>query len=187
MDDEETELGTIAARADDYLVKAVLDIRQLQRALARARRPGKGDDAESFLWQQRETDPSRVPSVLITGPDFRALWSLNLMLRADSCQTGITSALASFVGYALKPDVVVLSLGNDFADAGKFVRCAQEIGCPTVALVPPACADSLQLIERVGVQTVLASPVRSGDLLEAVERAIRSAQPDTTVAQPLPA
>ena len=33
VDDEETELQAIAASADDYLVKMVLDKRQLQRAL----------------------------------------------------------------------------------------------------------------------------------------------------------
>ena len=39
VDNEETELQAIAANADDYLVKMVLDKRQLQRALQRARRP----------------------------------------------------------------------------------------------------------------------------------------------------
>ena len=186
VDDEETELRAMAANADDYLVKMVLDKRQLQRALQRARRSKTGG-APNELTQPVLTGAGGSPSVLIAGCDTEALWSLNLMLRSDGYQTGVTSNLTSFIEQGGTPDVVVLSLGIDFEEAGQLISAAQRLACPTVAVLPGACRESQPLIQRMGLQTVLATPIHSGDLSGAIESAIESLKPNALVDQAQPA
>lgn len=170
VDDEKTELQAMAEKADDYLVKVLLDKRQLQRALERARRPSAADGLQPKLRQHGVTDTPGIPSVLIAGCDLEALWPLNLILRSDGYQTGVTSDLASFASRPTKPDVLILNLDADFKRAGTLIDHALRIGCPTVSVVPAACLDSTQFLKRMGAQTVLSSPVCSSDLLDAVER-----------------
>lgn len=181
VDDEATELRAMAENADDYLVKMLLDKRQLLRALERARRSNKADGPRTWVTRHGVTDKPWTPSVLLAGCDFEALWSMNLMLRSDGYQTGITSDLASFANRAVKPEVVVLSLGADFREAGALVDGAMRLGCPSVAVLPAACLDSAPFLKRLGVRTVLSSPVRSGDLSDVVERAMGSAHVGTPV------
>ena len=105
------------------------------------------------------------------------------MLRSDGYQTGVTSNLAAFTGRSVTPDVVVLSLGTDFGEAGQLIGYAQDIGCPIVAVIPAAYRDSVDFYQRIGVQTTLACPVCSSDLSGAIERAVGAPETDAFIAQ----
>ena len=180
VDDDEIELRAMAENADDYLVKMLLYKRQLQRALERARRPSAGSSTRSRRHGARDTP--ETPSVLISGSDGDALWSINLILRLDGYETGITSDLASFGSRPMRPDVVILNLDADFTEAVTLIDHALRIGCPIVSVVPAACLDSVQFLKRIGAQTVLAGPVSSSDLLDAVVRATESLHSDSSKA-----
>lgn len=184
MNDEQTVYQAMQAQADDFLVKGLVDRRQLLRTLARARAK-RHQNALKAIETSTEPRPSdclpftfrRVEEsqpIVLADQDEARLLTMNMLLRMHCfvTETCAVDELSVRVAKA-RPQLVLVGL-SPLQDPAVFEVLAElrVSGATVVAVIPKDHIALEQRALQTGINGVLYAPIRYEQLGDWVESVI---------------